>query len=60
MIFLTRYDRALDILRGKKQFIEKAAHMLLEKEKIDGEELKALLDEWFQHYKINVTLFEWA
>jgi hypothetical protein len=30
--------RALDILRGKKQFLEKVVHVLLEKEKINGEE----------------------
>ena len=42
-IINTQYARALDILRGKKQFLEKAALILLEKEKIDGEELKALM-----------------
>ena len=40
-----QYARALDILRGKKQFLEKTAHVLLEKEKFDGEELKTLMDE---------------
>jgi len=44
-IINTQYARALDILRGKKQFLEKAARILLEKEKIDGEELKALMAE---------------
>jgi cell division protease FtsH len=44
-IINTQYARALDILRGKKQFLEKAAHVLLEKEKIDGEELKTLMAE---------------
>lgn len=44
-IISTQYARALDILRGKKQFLEKVARILLEKEKIDGEELKALMDK---------------
>ncbi len=44
-IINTQYTRALDILRGKKQFLEKAARILLEKEKIDGEELKTLMAE---------------
>jgi cell division protease FtsH len=42
-IINTQYARALDILGGKKQFLKKAALILLEKEKIDGEELKALM-----------------
>ena len=45
IIINTQYARALDFLRGKKQFLEKAARILLEKEKIDGEELKALMAE---------------
>jgi len=44
-IINTQYARVSDILREKKQFLEKAAHVLLEKEKIDGEELKALMAE---------------
>ena len=44
-IINTQYARALDILREKKQFLEKAALILLEKEKIDGEELKAMMGE---------------
>jgi cell division protease FtsH len=37
------YDRALDILTAKKDALEKGARLLLEKEKIDGEEIKALM-----------------
>jgi cell division protease FtsH len=37
------YDRALDILKAKKDALEKGARLLLEKEKIDGEEIKALM-----------------
>jgi len=37
------YGRALDILKKKKDALEKGARLLLEKEKIDGEEIKALL-----------------
>ncbi|MFO7553664.1 MAG: hypothetical protein R6W88_00535 [Desulfobacterales bacterium] len=44
-IISTQYARAMDILSGKKQFLEKAAHVILEKEKIDGKELKAMMDE---------------
>ena len=44
-IINTQYGRALDILRGKKEFLEKAAGVLLEKEKIGGEELKAMMAE---------------
>jgi cell division protease FtsH len=44
-IINAQYTVALDLLRGKKHLLEKAAQVLLEKEKIDGEELKALMDE---------------
>ena len=37
------YVRALDILKKKKDALEKGARLLLEKEKIDGEEIKALM-----------------
>ena len=37
------YTRALDILKSKKDILEKGAQLLLEKEKIDGEEIKALM-----------------
>ncbi len=42
-IIAVQYKRALDILGEKKEIMDKAAEVLLEKEKIDGEELKALL-----------------
>ena len=42
-IINTQYARAMKILRDKKGFLEKAAALLLKKEKIDGEELKALM-----------------
>jgi len=44
-IISTQYARALEILRGKKKFLEKTARVLLEKEKIDGTDLKALMAE---------------
>ena len=40
-----QYKVALDILKGKTEVLSKGALLLLEKEKIDGSELKALLDE---------------
>lgn len=42
-ILSVQYQRALDILREKKDVMDRGAEVLLEKEKIDGEELKALL-----------------
>lgn len=42
-IISVQYKRALDILGEKKEIMDRAAKVLLEKEKIDGEELKALL-----------------
>lgn len=42
-IISVQYKRALDILGEKKDVMDKGAKVLLEKEKIDGEELKALL-----------------
>jgi cell division protease FtsH len=43
-IISEQYARALEILQGKKEVIEKVAQVLLEKEKIDGAELKAIMD----------------
>ena len=37
------YDRALTILREKKDILIRGARLLLEKEKLDGEEIRALL-----------------
>ncbi len=42
-IITGEYNRALDILRAKKDALEKGARLLLEKEKIDGEEIRALM-----------------
>ena len=42
-IISSEYTRALDILKAKKDILEKGAQLLLEKEKIDGEEIKALM-----------------
>jgi cell division protease FtsH len=39
------YRKALEILREKKNVLVKGAKLLLEREKIDGEDLKALLAE---------------
>ena len=37
------YERALAILREKKEILIRGARLLLEKEKLDGEEIRALL-----------------
>jgi cell division protease FtsH len=37
------YDRALAILREKKELLIRGARLLLEKEKLDGEEIRALI-----------------
>jgi cell division protease FtsH len=39
-----QYERVIDILRSKRNIIHQAAKKLLEKEIIEGEELKALSD----------------
>jgi cell division protease FtsH len=39
-----QYERVIDILRSKRNIIHRAAKKLLEKEIIEGEELKALFD----------------
>jgi cell division protease FtsH len=44
-IISAQYDRALDILRGKRGILEKSVSILLEKETIEGEELKTLMAE---------------
>ena len=38
-----QYKVAFEILKEKKEFLEKAVHLLLEKEKIHGDELKVLM-----------------
>jgi cell division protease FtsH len=42
-IISTQYARALEILEGKKDILKKGAALLLEKEKIDGNDLKAMM-----------------
>jgi cell division protease FtsH len=42
-IIAGEYGRALDILKAKKDVLEKGARLLLEKEKIDGKEIRALM-----------------
>jgi len=42
-IISAQYDRALDILRSKRGILEKSVSILLEKETIEGDELKALM-----------------
>jgi len=42
-IIAREYSRALEILRGKKDILVKGAKLLLEKEKIDGDEIRALM-----------------
>jgi cell division protease FtsH len=39
-----QYAKAIEILREKRELLDKGADILLEKEKIEGEELKALLE----------------
>jgi len=45
-IIKEQYANALEILRGKKTVLKKAAGLLLENEKMNGEELKSLMDEF--------------
>jgi cell division protease FtsH len=42
-IIREQYEKAHEILKGKRDILDKGAVVLLEKEKIDGEELKALM-----------------
>jgi cell division protease FtsH len=44
-IISAQYDRAVDILRGRRGVLEKSVAVLLEKETIEGNELKALMVE---------------
>ncbi len=43
-ILSEQYDRALGILRGRRSVLDRGSAVLLEKEKIDGEQLKALME----------------
>ncbi|MCX5839437.1 MAG: ATP-dependent zinc metalloprotease FtsH [Deltaproteobacteria bacterium] len=42
-IIASEYARALDILRSRKDILVEGARLLLEKEKIDGEEIRVLM-----------------
>jgi cell division protease FtsH len=42
-IISEQYKRALDIIRGKEDALRSVSQVLLEKEKIDGDELRELL-----------------
>jgi len=44
-IISEQYSKALAILQEKKDILEKGARLLLDKEKIEGEELKSLMDK---------------
>ena len=44
-IITEQYARASELLKGKLSILDKAAKVLLKKEKIDGDELKAILEE---------------
>jgi len=44
-IIQEQYEKALEILQGKKGVLQKGAQLLMDKEKIDGDELKALMGE---------------
>lgn len=43
-IISTEYAKALEILKSKKDILQKGAELLLEKEKIEGAEIKALME----------------
>ncbi len=47
-IISDQYSKALEILGQKKDVLERGAKLLLEKEKIDGGELKALMEDTSQ------------
>ena len=42
-IITTQYERALEILKGLEEILRKGARILLEKEKMEGAEIRALL-----------------
>ena len=44
-IISEQYEKALEILKGQKDTLAKGAEMLLDKEKIEGGELKALMEK---------------
>ena len=44
-IISEQYEKAFEILKGKKDILVKGAELLLEKEKIEGEVLNTLIEE---------------
>lgn len=44
-IISEQYEKALEILKGKRDILDKGAEILLDKEKIEGEVLKTLIEE---------------
>lgn len=48
-----QYSRTLEILREKRQVLDQGAGLLLEKEKIEGSEIKALMDTTLNERKQN-------
>ena len=42
-IIQKQYEKAVEILKEKRQVLEKGTALLLDKEKIDGNELKAIM-----------------
>ena len=44
-IIHSQYMRALEILKHKKEVLQEGASLLLEKEKIEGDQLKALMEK---------------
>ena len=44
-IIARQYDKAVSILRKRKPVLTQGARLLLEKEKIEGDDLKGLLQE---------------
>jgi cell division protease FtsH len=51
-ILSTQYETAFNILSKKKDLLEKCAILLLEKETIDGDELKAIIEAWMEQSKL--------
>ncbi|MBW2022991.1 MAG: cell division protein FtsH, partial [Deltaproteobacteria bacterium] len=43
-IIRAQYEKALEILKEKKEVLVEGAELLLKKEKIEGEELRSLLE----------------
>ena len=44
-IISEQYEKALEILKDKKDILDKGAQILLDKEKIEGIELKAFIEK---------------